>query len=399
MSPWRAAWEVARWEFARFVKLRQQVMGLLLTLVFAGIGFGAATLALGGDRPTADVVVIGGEHLPLPAETDGGRARLATGAAADAQQHRAAVGSGDLDGLLILHSRDEAELLVRERGRWVGELEAALTAARQQRAMEDAALTPEALGAVLAPVRLELVYHQRGRAPRPEGTGFGFAIAVGIMVLGIFTGMGYIFASITGEKQQRVTEQVVSAISPQSWIDGKILGLAGVCLVSVLNMALGFGLITLALRFTGRTIAMPASLGDPGLLLLMLVFAMFGFLFWLAFLGAVAAVIEDQHNSSRGQLLFLPILAAAASFFAIANPDGGFVRTLGLLPPTSATMMPARLLVVEVPAWEVMAALVLLVAATFGLRRVAGRVFELGMLMYGKEPSWAEIRHWMRAPR
>jgi ABC-2 type transport system permease protein len=50
----------------------------------------------------------------------------------------------------------------------------------------------------------------------------------------------------------------------------------------------------------------------------------------------------------------------------------------------------------RVPAWEVALAIVLLMGAVWILRRLAGKVFHLGMLMYGKEPSWGEVRRWMR---
>jgi ABC-2 type transport system permease protein len=58
--------------------------------------------------------------------------------------------------------------------------------------------------------------------------------------------------------------------------------------------------------------------------------------------------------------------------------------------------MPVRLVLTEVAAWEVLAAVAGLVAGIWLLRRTAGRVFRLGMLMYGKEPTWREIWRWAR---
>jgi ABC-2 type transport system permease protein len=57
--------------------------------------------------------------------------------------------------------------------------------------------------------------------------------------------------------------------------------------------------------------------------------------------------------------------------------------------------MPVRLLLTEVAAWEVLLAVALLVSSTALLRRAAGKVFHLGMLMYGKEPTWREIWRWV----
>ncbi len=58
--------------------------------------------------------------------------------------------------------------------------------------------------------------------------------------------------------------------------------------------------------------------------------------------------------------------------------------------------MTARQLVAEVPWWEVALSLILLTGAIGVVRRLAGKVFRRGMLMYGKEPSWTKVRRWLR---
>jgi hypothetical protein len=85
--------------------------------------------------------------------------------------------------------------------------------------------------------------------------------------------------------------------------------------------------------------------------------------------------------------------AAAAGAFGcdLMLPAFGLTaRPLGVLswPPIGGRA--------EVPWWEVGLALALLIAAILGVRRLAGKVFRLGMLMYGKEPSWSEVRRWLR---
>ena len=58
--------------------------------------------------------------------------------------------------------------------------------------------------------------------------------------------------------------------------------------------------------------------------------------------------------------------------------------------------MPVRLASSDVPGWEIALSAALLLGGMLILRRIAGRVFALGMLMTGKEPSWSEVRRWMR---
>jgi ABC-2 type transport system permease protein len=62
-------------------------------------------------------------------------------------------------------------------------------------------------------------------------------------------------------------------------------------------------------------------------------------------------------------------------------------------------VLPARLVLGQVAAWEVLLALLLLVAGIVLLRRLAGRIFAVAMLMYGKEPRWGEIARWAREAR
>ena len=59
-------------------------------------------------------------------------------------------------------------------------------------------------------------------------------------------------------------------------------------------------------------------------------------------------------------------------------------------------MLPARLVLTDVAWWEVPVAVLLLLAAVALLRRAAGKVFALAMLMYGKEPTWREVWRWAR---
>lgn len=88
----------------------------------------------------------------------------------------------------------------------------------------------------------------------------------------------------------------------------------------------------------------------------------------------------------------LPILPLALAFVLLKTPDALFMRLLGLFPLTSPTVLSGRLVLGEVAWWEFPLAIVLLLGAISLMRRAAGKIFSLGILMYGKEPSWGEIR-------
>lgn len=390
MSAARPVLDVARWEFRRYVKPKQQFFGLVFTLVMM-LG-GAFIGRMAGDDSSVDLAVVGAERLELPAEL--GRFRLERHGEDALEALRAEVESRDREAVLVIGDDGGGELFARQDPGWRDELARDLTAFTMRRRLEASGLDVATLAAIQAPFALAV--HEA--APRAGGAERVAAfVALGLTLMGLFTGMGYVFVSVTGEKQNRLAEQVISAIPPQAWIDGKILGLAGVSMISILNLLLA-GVVFLGIQrlLWDWTIPLPTSVARVDLLLLALAIIFMGFLFWFTFLTAVAALVDDPHTSNRNQLLFLPMLAVVPAFIAVGDPAAAWVRVLSILPPTSGAVLPARLLVADVPWWEVIAAVALLLAAILVVRGAAGRVFRLGMLMYGKEPSWREIRRWLR---
>jgi len=68
-----------------------------------------------------------------------------------------------------------------------------------------------------------------------------------------------------------------------------------------------------------------------------------------------------------------------------------------LLPITSPVVLPVRLVLSEVALWEAALALALLVVSTWLMRIAAGKIFRVGMLMYGKEPGLKEMLRWLKS--
>ncbi len=396
MSPLRATWEVARWEFLRFFKLREMIVGLVVAIVVGAGGWGVGRMAAkSADRPVM-VAVAGAQGLPITVPPES-RLRIQSHPAERAPALRQAVERGELAGLVTWRADGPPTLLAGERARWRPELEQVLSAAAVQARFGAAGVRPEQLPALLAPVTLDVSYTADATPPRSPGETILTILAIVLGLVGVFTGVGYVFISITGEKQNRVTEQVVAAIPPQSWVDGKILGLSAITLANMASMVLSFVLLGLGARVLGISLpALPAAAGSPGLIATLVLVTALGFGFWFAFMAMVAALVDDPNTSSRSGLLMLPIGVTSLAFIAFRGPDLAITRVLSILPPFSASVLPVRMLLDRVPAWEVALAIMLLAGAVWLLRRAAGKVFHLGMLMYGKEPTWGEVRRWMR---
>jgi len=155
----------------------------------------------------------------------------------------------------------------------------------------------------------------------------------------------------------------------------------------------GFGLY---MQITGAGFAAALAVVHWPSAILFLLFTFLSIVMWNAFLAAISSMITDPNNSSKNGLLMLPILPAMSGFLALADPDTGFMQFLSLFPLTSGSVMPARLVLGEVNAWEVIASLVLLVVAIWLMRKVATLIFRTSILISGKEPSFREVWRWAK---
>lgn len=396
MNNLRMIYEVARWEFLRFFKVKDLILTLMVTAFGVAFGLWAGPLinwVSGGGK--AKVVVLNQEILPFQLQ-EKSAIELAPGAGRSDDEWRAAVGRKEVAGLLVLRSIDEAELFVYKQPVWQAELVTALSSARRETRLKTGALSAHELNILLAPFQIDIRFHEAGSKP-VQTAEYIFAVSFIILMLtGVFSGMSYMFVGITGEKQLRVTEQVIAAISPQTWIDGKILGLSALALVSVINMGGGALLAALVSRLFSASLPITLAMIHPILLLQYLTIAILGFLLWLTFLAAIAATINDPQTSARSAIILLPALPIGIAFTALKNPDTWLMKLLGMLPFTAPAIMPARLVLTDVAWWEFLAAIVLLLGTIWLLRRAAGKIFEVGVLMYGKEPSWREMWRWVR---
>jgi ABC-2 type transport system permease protein len=208
-----------------------------------------------------------------------------------------------------------------------------------------------------------------------------------VFVSGIYMAIG-----ISGEKQQRVTEVVVSAIRPQSWIDGKI---AAYSLVGMLQAALWGASLGVFAGFLGLAVVPRLN---PLLLAGVLAFASLGFVQYCALFALVLATVKDLQSTQKFQayLFFVPMMPFLFAEGALRTPDATWVMALSHVPLFSPTLLPMRMLVGAVQPWEPPVALLVLLGSTLLLRRAAGEAFRIGMLMYGKELTLPELWRWAR---
>ena len=398
MTRWQQVRRIARWEFNRFVKWRQQAYGVLIMLVLGTVSGAVAKLAKDARGKQVEVAVIGREQLGFALPTVDG-VRWDSARFTSAAEARRAVAADSLGGALIVHGAGSAEIVVRKRAAWMSAVTSALTQARQAAAFTALPISEAQRAAMLSPfaVQVNTITLKNGSSDVGSRLFTGAILMFGMLVL--FNGFASLFTGITGEKQQRITEQMIAIVSPQTWMDGKILGLVSAAFVGTMLIgASGLLLVALLPTLLGNSsITMPPLPSDAWPLLLVLLVTVLGVIMWFSFMAAVAATIDDPNSSPRASLLLIPLLPMGLAFSLLSRPETWVAQVLAIVPLTSMAVLPVRMLMTSVPWWEPVLAVLLLAGASWTFRLAAGKIFALGILLHGKEPKWGEIWRWARA--
>lgn len=397
MTRWHQVATIAQWEFTRFVKWRQQFIGVGLMLGLSTLVSGVSKLASGSRSSQTEVAVVGAGALgyPLPG-VDG--VTWNTNRYSTTREARDAVTAGSIPGALLLDDAGHGVIIVRRKAAWTARVAPALTSASQMAAYGRLPISPDERRALSTPftVGVEMLNTRTGTDSSSSRLYAAILIGLGLFVL--FSGFASLFAGITGEKQQRITEQMLSMVQPQTWMDGKIIGLAGAAVVGTVFLAASMLIATTVLpRLMGKSgVTLPPLPSELGVLALIALTTVLGTAMWFAFMAAIAATIDDPNSSPRTAMLFIPMLPAMLAFNLISRSESTVAQVLAIFPLTSMAVLPVRLLATSVPWWEPVLAVLFLAMSAWTFRRAAGKIFATGVLLHGKEPSMAEAFRWAR---
>lgn len=392
MNYFKQVYTVTWWEFKRFYKLKNELIGIAVLLIFFVIGYFGGNFAVKGATEK--------QNITIPASADTQLAEILA-----QSYHLETVPDHQKDSLMeqisfqkegmMLWEEEEGFRLFayKEPGR-LSKLQDQLNDYSKLKKLQDKGLDIDDYEHITSPAPLETQYiYEAGRGQR-RIVAFFFA---GLMVMAVFQSFAYQFTAITGEKQLKITEQIISAIKPQVWMDGKILGitLTGISsMVTYLVLSILGGM--LVFLFTGAAISRILDYVYLPALILYFLYTLMGILMWNSLLAAIASIITDPNNSGKSSLMMLPALFVLASLIVLSQPDNHVGIFLSWFPLTSATGMPMRWIATEVAWWELVGSFVVLTATFYLMRRLAATIFRVSILISGKEPSWSEIYKMIR---
>jgi len=211
-----------------------------------------------------------------------------------------------------------------------------------------------------------------------------------LLVVAIFTSSGYLMQSVTEEKSNRVMEIILSSVSADTLLAGKIIGMGALGLTQVLFWLLCVAGLSLGTAINGPVLPL---LEQPASFVLIVVYFLLGFMIYAVLMGLAGSLGTTQQEAQQISSLF-SMLAAVPLFFAgfiLQNPNAGIARALSYIPFTAPTMMLLRIPLGNPPIIDYVLSLTITALCIPLLLAAGAKVFRLGLLVYGKRPSLAVI--------
>ena len=219
-----------------------------------------------------------------------------------------------------------------------------------------------------------------------------FLIAVILAVLlfvGAFISSVTVFYAVLKEKASRVVELMLSTVSARDLMVGKIVGLGGAGLLMTLVW------VAMVLFVGSRFVALSLWVLSPLQLSTYPLFFILGYMLIATMYAVAASTMKDIHSGGvQGLVGLIPYMPVALTALIVDKADAAWMRGIQFFPPFIPSVMMIRLAVTDVPLWEVILGLLVVLCSVCGLMVFAARVFETALLMYGKTASLREIWRW-----
>ncbi|MDA8566563.1 ABC transporter permease [Schleiferiaceae bacterium] len=254
----------------------------------------------------------------------------------------------------------------------------------------------------------------------PLKMGLGYIAGI-LIYFFIFFYAVQVMRGVIEEKTSRIVEVIISSVRPRQLMMGKILGIGLVGVVQFLIWVILSGTIyAVVSTFIYPEIfaqQVPAGPGSPDLstvdqtnLFSMLnsinfpvvlsgfVFYFFGgYFLYSALFAALGSAIDQEADSQQFMLpVTAPmIIAITTAMNVIQDPNGPLAFWMSMIPLTSPISMMIRL-PFGVPIWQIALSALILVSTFFGVVALAGKIYRVGILMYGKKVTWKELYKWLK---
>ena len=267
-------------------------------------------------------------------------------------------------------------------------------------------------------------------------TSAGLATAIGmistfVIYMFLFAYGGMVMSSVMQEKTNRIVEVMVSSVKPFELMMGKIIsvGLVGLTQIGIwvlLIVGLGIGasfafgiplfmnneeLLAQAQNMGGAAMAGGAAI-DPDMLdiaqtlsginftqiiICLILYFIGGYIIYASLFAAIGSAVDNETDSNQFlmPITLIIIFAFYVGLFSAEDPEGGMAWWCSMIPFTSPIVMMVRI-PFGVAVWELILSFAILFASAIGMTWLASRIYRVGILLYGKKPSYKELFKWIK---
>ena len=249
-----------------------------------------------------------------------------------------------------------------------------------------------------------------------------FGYFLGFLIYGLmFAYGGIVMRGVIQEKANRIVEILSSSAKPMQIMMGKIFGIGAVGLFQILI----WGVIILILSLAGSSLlpmffsnSNPTEMinGATGItqttsnlpfeiptipisVWIGFVFFFFvGYFMYASLFAAIGSAVNQEEDAQQLQtpitmgliipILFMPVI--------MGNPDSTLATVLSLIPPFTPILMTARIAATSVPTWQMLLSVALTLGTLLLSIWIAAKIYRIGILMYGKKPSFKDLIKWLR---
>lgn len=260
-------------------------------------------------------------------------------------------------------------------------------------------LTGEEVGQLFTPIQFQqdaVVDSSKSEEELSQARGLVYVL-IFVIYFAVFYYSNMIAMEVATEKSSRVMEIIISSVSPVKHMFAKI---AGVGTLGLLQIAL-FGLVGFAALKTSSsdlTSGVFTFFGFSNVRISTMIFAVVFFLlgyFLYATLAALLGSLVSRTEDVQQLLLpmtFLIIIASFIAFSGIGNPEAGYVQVASYIPFFTPLVMFLRVGMLDLPIWEPILGIAIMLVSIFILGWFGSRVYRGGVLMYGASQSLKDIK-------
>jgi ABC-2 type transport system permease protein len=407
----RNLWLVARREFVTRAKSGGYIITTLLMMVLL-LGSNLAP-AFFEERNKAEVIPllildqtgqVQGQLIPILGDRTGGQVNPQAVTGDEAALTDEVLKEGK--ALLVIEGTYPHQLKARllagspaqlsNAGMILGPLEEVVRAAR----MQARGIDPAAAAEIMHPLETEAKQITASGQGRDQQAYMGsLLVALGIVMvlyMVVLTNGQFVFQGVLEEKVSRVVEVMTAAVGPGEMLVGKLIALGALGLIQFVGMILAWAGGTVLAK---DLIDMPVQGIKTSGALLALTFLILGYILSASLMAAAAATIsrmEDQ-NTVMMPIVVLQALPMVMTVSVMSDPNGSLAVVLSLIPFFSQSVMVMRVLLGDVPTWQIVTSIGLMVLTTAFSAWAGGRIYRAALLSYGARPSMRQLISYLRA--